>query len=173
MRCRDRFCREADGCSFRTKRWGAGERRFCSGRKDAGAKRTLPRRGRNDENRNFRERGTRRVGLTASPAQRVAVGEEEQGSGRMTSFCAAGKKTSEQSGLCSDVVQERRLELPRRLPHAPQTCLSTDSNTLAFPLRRSYYSGRKRICQPLFPVFGLGRIGKSGPGPWWRRTICS
>ena len=33
LRCRDRFCREADGCSFRTKRWGAGERRFCSGRK--------------------------------------------------------------------------------------------------------------------------------------------
>ena len=29
------------------------------------------------------------------------------------------------------VVRERRLELPRRLTHAPQTCLSTCSSTLA------------------------------------------
>ena len=35
--------------------------------------------------------------------KRVAVGKEEQGSGRMTSFCHRHKKTSEQSGLCSDV----------------------------------------------------------------------
>ena len=30
------------------------------------------------------------------------------------------------------LVRERRLELPRRLTHAPQTCLSTCSSTLAY-----------------------------------------
>ena len=30
------------------------------------------------------------------------------------------------------LVRERRLELPRRLTHAPQTCLSTYSSTLAY-----------------------------------------
>ena len=30
------------------------------------------------------------------------------------------------------MVRERRLELPRRLTHAPQTCLSTCSSTLAY-----------------------------------------
>ena len=49
----------------------------------------------------------------ASPAQRVAVGKEEQGSGRMTSFCLWHKKTSEQSGLCSDVVRGAGLEPAR------------------------------------------------------------
>ena len=32
---------------------------------------------------------------------------------------------------CPVMVRERRLELPRLLPHAPQTCLSTYSSTLA------------------------------------------
>ena len=30
------------------------------------------------------------------------------------------------------LVRKRRLELPRRLTHAPQTCLSTCSSTLAY-----------------------------------------
>ncbi len=33
---------------------------------------------------------------------------------------------------CFSLVRERRLELPRRLTHAPQTCLSTCSSTLAY-----------------------------------------
>ena len=40
----------------------------------------------------------------------------------------------------SYLVRERRLELPRRLTHAPQTCLSTCSSTLAWPEGMSYYS---------------------------------
>ena len=32
----------------------------------------------------------------------------------------------------SNLVREMRLELTRRLPHAPQTCLSTYSSTLAY-----------------------------------------
>ena len=48
------------------------------------------------------------------PAKRVAVGKEEQGSVRMASFFAAGrKKTPEQSGLCSDVVPKVGLEPTR------------------------------------------------------------
>ena len=35
----------------------------------------------------------------------------------------------------SFLVRERRLELPRRLTHAPQTCLSTCSSTLAYSVR--------------------------------------
>ena len=35
------------------------------------------------------------------------------------------------------LVRERRLELPRRLTHAPQTCLSTCSSTLAFRSARA------------------------------------
>ena len=41
------------------------------------------------------------------------------------------KSRSKRYDVCSDVVRERRLELPRRLSHAPQTCLSTCSSTLA------------------------------------------
>ena len=48
------------------------------------------------------------------PAKRVAGGKEEQGSVRMASFFAAGrKKTPEQSGLCSDVVPKVGLEPTR------------------------------------------------------------
>ena len=68
----------------------------------------------------------------ATQRLRLRFGKEEQGSGRMASFFVQRqKKTPEQSGLCSDVVRERRLELPRLLSHAPQTCLSTGSSTLA------------------------------------------
>ena len=91
---------------------------FAIGRKkDAGAKRTAP--------LAWKERGTpetsdwRRMppaGRPANcePAKRVAVGKEEQGSVRMASFFAIGrKKTSEQSGLCSDVVPKVGLEPTR------------------------------------------------------------
>ena len=45
----------------------------------------------------------------------------------------AGKKKKETAqAVSSYVVRERRLELPRRSTHAPQTCLSTCSSTLAY-----------------------------------------
>ena len=47
--------------------------------------------------------------------KRVAVGEEEQGSGRMTSFCHRHKKTSEQSGLCSDVEHRNSIDANKNL----------------------------------------------------------
>ena len=87
----------------------------------------MPRRGRNDENRNFRERGTRRVAPTASPAQRVAVGEEEQGSGRMTSFCAAG-------------IKRRR----SKADFAPTWCKRGDSNS-----HGGCHTHLKRACLPI------------------------
>ena len=61
------------------------------------------------------------------------------------------------------MVRERRLELPRRLTHAPQTCLSTSSSTLAYftglrhpHLRKPYnLSGTFRVHRILY-VFGYG-----------------
>ena len=164
MRCRDRFCREADGCSFRTKRWGAGEQRFCSGKKRRRSK-------------SFQEgrRAARRAAPTASPAQWVAVGEEEPGSGRMTSFCAAG-------------IKRRR----SKADFAPTWCKRGDSNShggchthlkraclpiptlLHFPYGEVIIADEKEFVNRFFPVFGLGRgSANQGPGPWWRRTICS
>ena len=96
-------------------------------KKDAGAKRTLHRHGKN-------AKACVPFAITQIATQRLRLrfGKEEQGSGRMASFFVQRqKKTPEQSGLCSDVVRERRLELPRLLSHAPQTCLSTGSSTLA------------------------------------------
>ena len=40
-------------------------------------------------------------------------------------------KTVRKTGFIH-MVREMRLELTRRLPHAPQTCLSTYSSTLAY-----------------------------------------
>ena len=42
------------------------------------------------------------------------------------------------------LVREMRLELTRHLPHAPQTCLSTYSSTLAL---LDYYKGFPPVCQ--------------------------
>ena len=42
-------------------------------------------------------------------------------------------KTVRKTGFIH-MVREMRLELTRLLPHAPQTCLSTSSSTLAFPI---------------------------------------
>ncbi len=68
------------------------------------------------------------------------------------------KRTPEQSLLCSGVVQERRLELPRRLPHAPQTCLSTYSNTLAADLQLDYYKGTRLILSTAFSAKSQGLL---------------
>ena len=114
--------------------WKGGARERADGvffcpktKKDAGAKRTLHRHGKN-------AKACVPFAITQIATQRLRLrfGKEEQGSGRMASFFVQRqKKTPEQSGLCSDVVRERRLELPRLLSHAPQTCLSTGSSTLA------------------------------------------
>ena len=42
------------------------------------------------------------------------------------------KAVASDTKLATTMVRERRLELPRRLTHAPQTCLSTYSSTLAY-----------------------------------------
>ena len=66
--------------------------------------------------------------------------------------CAAdrfrtNKKRHASAGLFL-LVREMRLELTRRLPHAPQTCLSTYSSTLACNFQLlSYYTQSFRICQ--------------------------
>ena len=55
----------------------------------------------------------------------------ERRSNKMSALRLLKKSRSKRYDVCSDVVRERRLELPRRLSHAPQTCLSTCSSTLA------------------------------------------
>ena len=49
---------------------------------------------------------------TASPAQRVAGGRRSKRAGGCRLFCRRHKKTSEQSGLCSDVVRHEGFEPP-------------------------------------------------------------
>ena len=56
-------------------------------------------------------------------------------------------KTVRKTGFIH-MVREMRLELTRRLPHAPQTCLSTYSSTLACNFHLlSYYTQSCRVCQ--------------------------
>ena len=60
--------------------------------------------------------------------------------GRSTNFTAMGDSSTKNRPIRmneSVLVRERRLELPRRLTHAPQTCLSTCSSTLAYPFSRA------------------------------------
>ena len=59
-------------------------------------------------------------------------------------------KTVRKTGFIH-MVREMRLELTRRLPHAPQTCLSTYSSTLAYNFRLlSYYTHSFCICQVFY-----------------------
>ena len=52
------------------------------------------------------------------------------------------------------LVREMRLELTRRLTHAPQTCLSTYSSTLAYALKgKSNYTQNGISCQEGFFCF--------------------
>ena len=55
------------------------------------------------------------------------------------------------------LVRVTGLEPVRRLSHAPQTCLSTSSSTLAFSSslagQQDYYSRFPPVCQPLFSAF--------------------
>ena len=49
------------------------------------------------------------------------------------------------------LVREMRLELTRRLPHAPQTCLSTYSSTLACNFHLlDYYTQLLAVCQVFY-----------------------
>ena len=59
-------------------------------------------------------------------------------------------KTVRKTGFIH-MVREMRLELTRLLPHAPQTCLSTYSSTLAFIFRLlGYYNHTSRVCQVFY-----------------------
>ncbi len=61
------------------------------------------------------------------------------------------KKSSRTCAVRDDMVREMRLELTRLLPHAPQTCLSTYSSTLAFNFRLlGYYNHTSRVCQVFY-----------------------
>ena len=61
------------------------------------------------------------------------------------------KKSSRTCTVRDDMVREMRLELTRLLPHAPQTCLSTYSSTLAFNFRLlGYYNHTSRVCQVFY-----------------------
>ena len=72
------------------------------------------------------------------------------------------------------VVRVTGLEPVRRLSHAPQTCLSTSSSTLAslysWDEQQIYYSYSPSICQPLFShlfrkIRRPGGAGQRGAGP--------
>ena len=67
--------------------------------------------------------------------------------------------------LCFWCVRERRLELPRRLTHAPQTCLSTCSSTLAYSLclvqGKGYYSRFSSFVKAEFSDFARFSSGTS------------
>ena len=115
--------------------------------------------------------GARRIRKAAKPpmaAQRVAVRKEEQGSGRMTSFLPQAKKTSEQSGLCSDVDRggqnryfliirkyRRAAAAPNRSP-AQRVRFGKEEQrrerALTFEKSRSK---RYKACSDVVPVVGL------------------
>lgn len=75
---------------------------------------------------------------------------------RVYFMCLSSKKSktmynSSYTRFLSNLVREMRLELTRRLPHAPQTCLSTYSSTLAYNFRLlSYYTHSFCICQVFY-----------------------
>ncbi len=60
-----------------------------------------------------------------------------------------------------DLVQERRLELPRRSPHAPQTCLSTIPTLLHCLTARSLYRFRWNLSTAFLKIFQEAGIGPS------------
>ena len=62
---------------------------------------------------------------------------------------------SEQRSLCSDMVRVMRLERTRRLSHAPQTCLSTYSSTLAYPICLFIIMNPFPFVKSYFCFFGL------------------
>ena len=64
-------------------------------------------------------------------------------------LCTECKKIPRHQMMSGNLVREMRLELTRLLPHAPQTCLSTYSSTLAFPMP-DYYNHPQAVCQPAF-----------------------
>ena len=80
---------------------------------------------------------------------------------QVSSLFRAPKKHRGRRPRCF-LVRERRLELPRRLTHAPQTCLSTCSSTLAyFPASfkaRGIIADSRRLSRLNFPVPGFFRF---------------
>ena len=62
----------------------------------------------------------------------------------------AKQKTLSQRLRVFCLVRGRGLEPPRHLTHAPQTCLSADSSTLAY--NAFHYSIPLPLCQSLFPL---------------------
>lgn len=78
-------------------------------------------------------------------------------------------KTVRKTGFIH-MVREMRLELTRRLPHAPQTCLSTYSSTLAYNFRLlSYYTHSFCICQVFY--FFLAAFWPDVPSLFYLRFV--
>ena len=118
----------------RRSKGACGWRLFCRRqKKDAGAKRTAPwprRNGGNPETSDWKRMPPAGRPANCEPAKRVAVGKEEQGSVRMASFFAIGrKKTPEQSG---------RSPRPRR----------NGGNSETSDWRRMPPAGRPANCEP-------------------------
>ena len=71
------------------------------------------------------------------------------------------KAVASDTKLATTMVRERRLELPRRLTHAPQTCLSTCSSTLAncfFSKARVIITEKTRMSRTNFKISCLSDI---------------
>ena len=77
----------------------------------------------------------------------------------------------------SFLVRERRLELPRRLTHAPQTCLSTCSSTLAYSLclvqGKGYYSRFSSFVKAVFSEFSSFSFSAFSGSPAVSKRSCA
>ena len=88
------------------------------------------------------------LGLAFSEVQSLF---RERGSRRVLRRFTCIKQNRRPVGHLFCLVRETGLEPVRRNPHAPQTCASASSATLAFD--ESYYTRYDAICQPLFEKF--------------------
>ena len=79
----------------------------------------------------FRLRGTRKRNQGIDQCLHWSMKATYVAFGHDSSLLLAAKKQTP-IWVSAFLVRERRLELPRRLTHAPQTCLSTCSSTLAY-----------------------------------------
>ena len=123
----------------------------------------------------FRLRGTRKRNQGIDQCLHWSMKATYVAFGHDSSLLLAAKKQTP-IWVSAFLVRERRLELPRRLTHAPQTCLSTCSSTLAYGrcfdsiesrlhhigpphLRQKSLYQSFRFCQGLFAISHLIKRG--------------
>ena len=73
------------------------------------------------------------------------------------------------SEACSDVVRVTGLEPVRHETHAPQTCLSASSSTLAFLVSVVYYSKGRVLCHNV--KWWIQKRQKNNPSPRRKRVL--